>query len=290
MALLKKNQCIMTNYLDKENKKPKTNLLMGQRFLVSARVLNKIIDSANLSPTDTILEIGPGAGALTKELIKKAGKVVAVEKDPRLVKFLKADIREAGNLDIIEGDILSEKTLKNESLNKILKSDYKIVANLPYYITSRFLRIFLSPKSFKSPKVILIMVQREIAERIICKNKKNKTSILSLSVCVYGSPKIIANIKPSAFHKPPKVDSSLLLITNISDNFFTKSGIDADKFFGMLKKAFGMKRKKLSNSLFRASAGKNGNKTDLLEKYADKRPEDLSLLDWKEIYYSILSR
>ena len=150
--------------------------------MISKNIAKEIIDYAHLKKKDIVLEVGPGKGVLTEELIKKAGKVIAVEKDAKLCLYLKEKFKSANNLEIICSDIL-----KFNPLDYQLKAyKYKIVANLPYYLTSRFLRRFL--QSEFQPSMMVLMVQKEVAERIM--TKENKESILSLSVKAYGNPQL----------------------------------------------------------------------------------------------------
>ena len=187
--------------------RPKKSL--GQNFLTSQSVVDKIVETANLNPKDVVLEVGPGKGVLTQALLEKAGKVIAVEKDDALIYLLKEkfaqEIKEE-KLVLVRGDILKfdfeERGLK--------KSNYKIVANIPYYITGEFLRSVLS--SDIQPSQMVLLVQKEVAERIA---RSKKESILSLSIKVYGEPKYIQIVKAGSFNPAPKVDSAILSIENL---------------------------------------------------------------------------
>ncbi|MFC1595180.1 ribosomal RNA small subunit methyltransferase A, partial [Patescibacteria group bacterium] len=152
---------------------------MGQRFLKSRAALSQIINAAELTKDDIVLEIGPGKGILTEELTKIAKQVIAVEKDERLCAFLKKKYEKTSNLKVICADILS---MPRCDLG-ILEHEYKIVANLPYYITSRFLRIFLSQTEFR-PKSMVLMVQKEVAKRMCA--KPPKMNLLALSVQAFA--------------------------------------------------------------------------------------------------------
>ncbi len=248
------------------------------------------MEAANIEKTDTILEVGPGRGALTELLLQKAGRVIAVEKDKELVDFLMDKFSAKGgsasggkgqrNLSIINGDILKLK------IAKLKNTRYKIVANIPYYITSHFLRKFL--ESDFQPSLMALMIQKEVAERIVAKsaNRRSKESLLSISVKVYGQPKIIAKVPAENFSPPPKVDSTILVIENISKEFFNPPAggnkIKETEFFRLLKLGFSHKRKMLKNNL-KVSA-------KILQKCkipALSRPENLSLNDWKHLYQSI---
>ena len=245
----------------------------GQHFLNSESALQKIVLAGELTKEDIVLEIGPGKGALTTQLLKHAGKVIAIEKDRDLIPLLREKFSkeiESETLVIIEQDILD---FDPESIPE----KYKLVANIPYYITGLILEKFLS--SVHQPTLAVLLVQKEVAQRIVAHDKKE--SILSMSVKVYGKPKIIAKVPAGAFNPAPKVDSAVLLIENISKYFF--QNLDETKFFSMLKAVFGKKRKQIGGSLSDFIKNKEKaleilKKTNIGEK---NRPEDLKLDDWK---------
>ncbi|MEA2112703.1 MAG: 16S rRNA (adenine(1518)-N(6)/adenine(1519)-N(6))-dimethyltransferase RsmA [Patescibacteria group bacterium] len=248
---------------------------LGQNFLKSKSVLGKIIKAADLEKTDTILEIGPGKGFLTEELLKTAKKVIAVEKDQRLLGLLEEKFKEEiknSQLKLIYGDILEINP------QDLLNLPYKIIANIPYYITGQFLRKFLS--SGLQPIKIVVMLQKEVAKRIT--TTQEKESILSLSVKVYGQPKYIATVSAKNFSPQPKVDSAILSIDNISKKFFQTA--DENLFFNLIKKGFSSKRKMLINNLSLIP------KTELEQIFRDlkiplkTRAEDLSARDWKKLF------
>lgn len=247
----------------------KPNKYLGQNFLTSKKIVEEIIKAASLDSKDTVLEVGPGTGFLTEELVKRAGRVIAVEKDERMIDYLKEKFANVKNLKIIHNDILKFKF-------HVL--DYKVVANIPYYITSRFLRTFLEnpPIGGQSSKMVL-MVQKEVAERIT----SNKESILSVSVKVYGQPKIIKKVPAKYFSPKPRVDSAILLIDKISKDFFRD--INEKKFFELVKKGFSGKRKMLKNNLGLSN-------TECLtgcEIPEKARAEDLSPENWKCLYKNL---
>ncbi|MFT5179908.1 MAG: 16S rRNA (adenine1518-N6/adenine1519-N6)-dimethyltransferase [Candidatus Paceibacteria bacterium] len=244
---------------------------LGQNFLKAPHVLEKICYSSELKETDVVLEIGPGKGTLTQKLLEKAGRVVAVEKDNRLIEELSDKFKD---LELLNEDIL----LFNPSDHNLNKGEYKIVANIPYYITGMILEKFLSAENH--PKSMTLMVQKEVARRIIATDKKE--SLLSISVKAYGEPKYIDTVKKELFTPKPKVDSAILHIQNISKDRFLNTNVSESKFFETVKKGFMHKRKKLSNNLetskeFLESIGLNG----------DIRAENLSVDDWFEVSKSI---
>lgn len=250
---------------------------LGQNFLKSKEVVNKIIETADLNENDIILEIGPGKGFLTENILGKVKKVIVVEKDNRLINFLNEKFEnfiKSGELEIINNDVL------NINIENYIFGNYKLIANIPYYITGKVLRKFLSSDE-KQPLKIVLMVQKEVAKRIIDK----KESLLSLSVKVYGEPKYIKTVKSKYFSPQPKVDSAILLINNISKDFFDKNNIKEYKFFNLLKIGFAHKRKFLINNLNSSIKNK-----DFLEKIFKKlniptksRSEDLIKEEWKNI-------
>lgn len=209
---------------------------LGQNFLTSSKIAGEIADAALINDGDTVLEIGPGKGMLTKELLKQAKKVVVIEKDVELIPSLKemfhAEI-ESGQLTLIEGDALLVD----------LPHFTKVVANIPYYITGELTRFFLSRKV--QPETIVFLVQKEVADRIA---RDKKESILSLSVKVYGKPKYVQTVKAQYFNPKPKVDSAVLRVSNINRDFF-KNPEEEEMFFNVIKKGFGQKRKMLLNNL-----------------------------------------
>jgi len=224
---------------------------LGQNFLTSKTVVRDIIGAAELSIQDTVLEIGPGKGFLTEDLLKKAGRVIVVEKDDRLIEFLEGkflkEIKEK-KLVLIHGDILS--LINDNSLFSVLRdnkphnSEYKIVANIPYYITGQILRLFL--ESDTQPEKMVLMVQKEVAKRIVARDEKE--SILSISVKAYGFSKLIKKVPARYFSPKPKVDSAILLIKDISKDLF-KNKMEEKKLFELVTSGFSQKRKKLINNL-----------------------------------------
>lgn len=242
------------------------NKLLGQHFLVSQSVLQKIIDAADLQPDDVVIEAGPGQGILTEALARRVKKVIAVEKDRALADALEKKLAEKGiaNVEIVRGDILKYAPPAGKP--------YKIVANLPYYLTSRFFRIFLEEQKQK-PAMLVVMIQKEVAERIVA--RPPRMNLLALGVQTYGTPRIIAKVPAGAFQPPPKVESAILKITGISDQFFKKNGVVPDVLFALARKAFGQKRKTLKHTLKINDAVFT--KTGISPT---ARPQELSLSDW----------
>lgn len=246
---------------------------LGQNFLKSKIIVSKIVEAGKVRVSDTILEIGPGKGILTEELLKRVKKVIAVEKDDRLIPYLKERFSQEitqKKLEIIHDDVFNYKPPK---------TDYKLIANIPYYITGKIIPHFL--ESSHQPKLIVIMIQKEVAERIVTKD--GKESILSLSVKAYGVPKSVAKVKRELFSPAPRVDSAILLIENINKKFFDGKEKKEKKFFKLINLAFRGKRKKISNSL-KSYFGDNQKCAEALQNCGinpDLRPERLTLGQWK---------
>jgi 16S rRNA (adenine1518-N6/adenine1519-N6)-dimethyltransferase len=214
---------------------------LGQHFLHNPYYLSLIADTASIKKGEVVLEVGPGEGALTRELLKRGAKVVAVEKDARLIPILKeifAEEIKTKKLILHEGDALELSATRLK-----LGREYKVVANIPYYITGLLIRKFLSEKNPASTLVLL--VQKEVAQRIA---REPKESILSLSVKAYGEPKYVKTVPRGAFNPPPQVDSAILLVSNVSRKYFTRKDSE-EKFFSLVKTGFGQKRKLLKKNL-----------------------------------------
>lgn len=246
---------------------------LGQHWLRSERVARLIVGQAQLEAGDIILEIGPGTGFLTKFLLQTGANIIAIEKDDRAVILLQekfsAEIK-SGKLKLIHADIL-ELDLEKLNLEK-----YKLVANIPYYITGQIIRKFLS-EADPQPEKMVLLVQDEVAKRIVGKNPstslRGRESLLSISVKVYGNPKYVQKVPAKLFLPIPKVASAVLLIDKISKNNF--KNISEQKFFEIVKSGFSSKRKMLRNHLEISS--ETFAKCGVSEK---NRAEDLTLENW----------
>ncbi len=245
---------------------------LGQNFLQSDKALRQISEAADLSEKDFVIEIGPGEGALTEKLLATGATVYAIEKDDRLIPLLNekfsSEIQD-GKFHLIHEDVLKvdiEKLLENKK--------YKLIANIPYYITGMILELFLSTKH--KPEKIVLLVQKEVAERIV--SRDGKESILSMSVKLYGVPKIIDRVPRGAFRPIPNVDSAIILIDEINrkDKKVITPEIE-NKFFTTIKKAFGQRRKQIGNTL-----GVTDEQISKINKNLSSktRPEELSVKDW----------
>ena len=251
---------------------------LGQNFLIDGTVLQKIIKVSDLEKEDVVFEIGPGFGTLTKELSEKCGRVIAIEKDKKLAELLKSKIS-CKNVEVINDDILKielKEFIKRYSSN----GRYKLVSNIPYYITSPIIKMFL--ESDIQPESITLLMQKEVAERICA--KPGKLSVLALSVQIYGEPEIAGYVDKSSFYPEPKVDSAILKIKNIH-----RDAINCDltkDLFKIIKIGFSSKRKKIANNF---SAGlhieKIQSETILLKTGIDlnARAQELSLEEWRKL-------
>lgn len=247
---------------------------MGQNFLTNKGVVEKVINATDLTPKDVVLEIGPGLGILTKEIAKKCKKIIAIEKDKKLITPLKEELKDYKNIEIINADILKTYRVRDS----IRFEDYKVVANLPFYITAPVIRKFLEAKN--QPELMVLIVQKEVAQRIVA--KPPKMSILAVSVQFYAKPKIVSYISKGSFWPVPKVNSAILKITP-----FKKSVEDGPlRIFRIVKAGFAHPRKQLINNL-----SKELNlKKESVEKWLKKngidpirRAETLSVTEWKNL-------
>lgn len=248
---------------------------LGQNFLNNDSILNKVKEAAELKQSDTVLEIGPGLGALTEKLIPACKELIAIEKDDDLFQVLTEKFsQESGfklkNMDILEFDPAT------------IGGDYKLVANIPYNITGAIIEKFLSTQF--QPSLMVLMVQKEVAERIVAKDKKTggpgKESILSIAVKAYGNPNYISTVKAGNFTPAPSVDSAIIKISDISrKNFVNKH--HEEVFFQIMKAGFAHKRKTLSGNL------KNILEPEIVEHSLQEtsiiptsRAEDLGISQW----------
>ena len=253
---------------------PKRSL--GQNFLVAESYLEKIAAAAELTPADAVLEIGPGLGTLTARLAAQAGTVTAVELDDRLIELLRADFADRPHVTIVHGDILKLDLAALVPLDR----PYKVVANLPYYITSAVLRQLLEAE--RRPDLVVVMVQREVAERICA--APGDLSLLAVSVQFYATPRIIQHVPAGAFYPPPKVDSAVLRLDVRPQPAVTE--VSPTVFFAAARAGFGQKRKQLGNSLAAGLARpKPAVVAALVQAGIDpmRRAETLTLAEWGRV-------
>jgi 16S rRNA (adenine1518-N6/adenine1519-N6)-dimethyltransferase len=254
---------------------------LGQHFLKSKRALALIVEAGEVTDKDTVLEIGPGKGALTEKLLASGCQLIAVEKDDELLEFLKQKFAKeivSGQLTLIRDDIMNFEPLSH----KLGARSYKLVANIPYNITGAILKKFLGAE--RQPKNIVLLVQKEVAERI---SRERKESILSLSVKAYGEPRYVETVKAGSFVPSPQVDSAIIAITNISKNFF--KDVSEKEFFEIVHVGFKSKRKKLSSNLTtiweKGSVSETFSKLKLNENL---RAEDVNIETWQKIAKNLI--
>jgi 16S rRNA (adenine1518-N6/adenine1519-N6)-dimethyltransferase len=223
---------------------------LGQNFLINEGVLDRIVQAADIAPTDTIVEVGPGTGALTKRLVATGAHIIAIEKDRRLIEPLREQFAGFKNIEIIEGDIL-------EWQPDVRAVEYKIVANIPYYLTSHLIRLML--EEWPSPSLAVLMVQEEVARRMMA--VPPDMNLLALSVQLYAVPSMVMRVSRGSFRPMPDVDSAVikLQVRGSSEEVRAKN----EKVLGLAKKFFAHKRKQLK-------FGPN----------PSARPQELSIDDW----------
>ncbi|MBL7126050.1 MAG: ribosomal RNA small subunit methyltransferase A [Dehalococcoidales bacterium] len=250
---------------------------LGQHFLIDDDVRQQILAAAELTPDDTVMEVGPGLGILTRELAQRTRRVIAIEMDDKLADFLQQELASLPNATIINEDIL-----KVEPAALLARPErYKVVANLPYYITSPVLRHFL--EASLKPDLMVVMVQKEVAEAIAAGPGKRR--LLSIGVQFYGRPVIIGKVPAKAFYPAPKVDSAILRI-----DLYARPAVavdDVDSFFELVRAGFASPRKQLANSL---AQGLSWPKADVLNVLAEagiaspRRAETLTLEEWAQLW------
>lgn len=254
---------------------------LGQNFLLDHAALRRVVEAAEISPADAVLEIGPGLGSLTRFLAVQARRVVAVELDADLLPALDEVLAPFANVEIVEGDILKQDPVRLMAGEEAGGAGgYLVVANIPYYITSAVIRHLLEARL--RPHRVVLTVQKEVAARICA--SPGDMSLLALSVQVYGKPSQAAQIPAGAFYPPPNVDSAVVRI-DLYDSPLIPAP-DLDLFFRLAKAGFSQKRKTLRNALSGGLARKPVQADALLEQSGidpRRRAETLSLAEWGEL-------
>jgi 16S rRNA (adenine1518-N6/adenine1519-N6)-dimethyltransferase len=248
----------------------------GQNFLIDRSVLLKIVSAADIKPEDEILEVGAGTGVLTRELAKEARRVVAVELERDMLALLVKTTSAYPNVELVARNLLFL-----DPVEVFGQTPYKLVANLPYYITAPTFRHFL--ESASPPRLLVVMVQMEVAQRIIA--EPGELSVLALSVQFYGQPRIIERVPAKAFYPAPKVDSAILRV-DVKQQAPLLPG-ERDSFFRVVQAGFSEKRKQLHNSLTHGLHHKN----ELVRSWladasidASRRAETLSIEEWLRLW------
>jgi len=290
MSLLRKQT--LRKLLEEEGLSAQKRL--GQHFLISKSVLEQILKAAQLTKQDFVVEVGAGLGNLTLPLAQQAGAVLAIEKDPRVLAVLQELAESFPNIEVVAADVLSlpksffaEKALawqefrSRHPAQSRLHPAYKIVANLPYYITSTVLRLFLENR--ERPNLMVVMVQKEVADKIIA--HPPDMSLLSVSVQLFGLPKIIKQVSKEAFFPKPKVDSAILSIRTYEK--WPWAIDDTKSFFKLVRIGFHAKRKQIATnlreglSLSREEVEKTLSRTHIEPQ---DRAETLSMKSWEELF------
>lgn len=251
---------------------------LGQNFLQDYSVLNDILKAGDLKSSDNVLEIGPGEGFLTRGLVNKGAHVTALEFDADLIPWLKMEFGKIPNFELINTDALKFQPASEP---------YKLIANIPYYITSPILNHFLVEQfsGGNPPTLLVLMVQCEVAEKIVAAD--GKYSVLSLQVQLFGKPEIVRIVEPKCFRPKPKVDSAILKI-KVYDKPVIQENLK--QLFWLFKVSFAQKRKKLSNNLRNVLKLNSTEIKDLLTQakiHENARAENLTLPEWHALFNAL---
>ncbi len=267
-----------------EEARPRLKKRLGQHFLTNRGVLRRIVQTAELAPGDVVIEVGPGAGVLTAELGQRAGTVIAVELDASLLPGLTARFGAAPGFHLVQGDILEwppERLLQEAGLPP--GTPYKLVANLPYYITAPVLRHFLA--SAHPPQRLVVLVQYEVAKTLVA--GPGDASLLAIATQYYGHPTLVAKVAPGSFSPPPKVSSAVVRIDT-----YPARPVDApsdEAFFAAVRAGFRARRKQLRNSLAQGLGVPAADAATLAETAGidpQRRPETLTLAEWAALAWA----
>ena len=261
---------------------PRAKKSLGQNFLVDRRVRAKIVEAADISPTDTILEVGPGRGFLTKALAERAGLVVTVELDDALIPHLREKFTDCDNVGIVEGDA---RTVDIEVLVGTA-TEYKVVANLPYYAATPIVRRFLEAPH--KPTTLVVMVQKEVGLEMTA--SPGKMGILSVATQVYGKPRIVTSVPPKAFRPAPNVTSAVVRIDTYAEPAVAFDS--AESFFTLVRAGFSAPRKQIHNSLRNGLGVEPDAIMGLLRNAGispTRRGQTLSIEEWGDLYREYVS-
>ena len=257
---------------------------LAQHFLINGGSLGKVVRAGDITSGDIVIEVGPGLGVLTAQLVRRAGKVIAIEIDNALCDYLRERFADAPNLRVINHNIMGaalESLFEPGDESK----PYKVIANLPYYIAPAVVRRFM--ESLHPPTLLVVMVQKEVAQNMVAQPGRGR-SMLSVAVQMYGSPKIVGDVKPGAFYPPPNVDSSIVRI-----DVFPEPALNVasqKEFFRVVGAGFHNARKQIRNSL---SLGLEMETADVEAALAragidqTRRAETLKLAEWGKIYEAL---
>jgi len=256
----------------------KPNKRLGQVFLKNRSYLKDLLEAGKIQKDDLVVEIGGGQGILTEALAKTGADIVSIERDRGLTKGLKEKFEDFPNVKIIQGDI---RDILRDSNNDIYNRRYKVVANIPYYLTSYLLRLLL--ESQNPPTLIVLMIQKEVAERIIA--KPPKSNLLAVSIQYFGEPRVVKIVPRSAFWPQPKIDSAII---QIIPNNLEK---DKEKFFKLAQAGFSHPRKLLISNLCKKLNTKREVAYSAFQKLGiplNSRGQDLTLKNWLDLRQELL--
>ena len=268
-------QTLLEKYQAQPSKK------LGQNFLIDKNIIKKFIEACDLKTQDVVLEVGPGTGILTQEIAKRAKKVIAVEKDPKMTEILSETLKDFQNINIIQEDI------RKTDLNPYASSSksYKVVGNLPFYLTAPLIRKFLELKN--PPQEMILIIQKEVGQRIVA--QPPDMNFLAVSVQVYAQPKIIKYISKNSFWPQPDVEGVIIKINPYQSQIKTSSQFQ-QQFFKIVKAGFSQPRKQLVNNFSKklnlsTTKNKEEVKNWLLENniQPSQRAETLSIKDWLKL-------
>jgi 16S rRNA (adenine1518-N6/adenine1519-N6)-dimethyltransferase len=269
------------NELDQLGIKPKKG--MGQNFLVNEGVYKKLVSALELRPDDTVIEVGPGLGTLTELLAASGATVIAIEKDDRLSEYLRSKFENQKNVKIRNEDILEFDTKTQD----LAPNTYKLAGNIPYYLTSRLLKIVF--ENWPRPELLVLMLQKEVAQRICA--KPPKMSLLAVSVQYYSEPKAVSYVSRGSFYPAPEVDSAIIKLT--TKELRSREGNSTKNFFKVVKSGFAKKRKQLVNNL---ATGLKIAKSEIESKLTTagidprRRAETLIISEWQKITDTFFSQ
>jgi 16S rRNA (adenine1518-N6/adenine1519-N6)-dimethyltransferase len=261
----------------------------GQHFLVSEAILQAIVAAADLGPDDWVIEVGPGPGNLTRLLAQAAGRVVAVEVDPRLYEVLRQDLADCGRVVPILADArrLTPSQMLQAGGDPTGRHPYKVVANLPYYLTSPLLRHFLEAEV--PPDLLVVTVQWEVAQRLAA--RPPQMSLLAVAVQFYGEPEVVRKVPAGAFYPRPKVDSAVVRIRVRPPE--ARPHPDPEAFFRVVSGGFGQRRKQLRNALAQGLGLSSEEVARALRTAGvepGRRAESLSLEEWARVTDALSQR
>lgn len=260
----------------------------GQNFLISPAILRQIVEAAELTPDDWVIEVGPGPGNLTRLLAQAAGRVVAVEVDPGLFDLLQNNLSACPNVTPVLGDVrnLTPQELLEMAGNSEVARPYKVVANLPYYLTSPVLRQFL--EASPPPRLMVVTVQWEVAQRAVA--SPPHMSLLSVAIQFYGTPEIVRKVRAGAFYPRPRVDSAILRIRTRAPAVWPHPKPAA--YFRVAAAGFAQRRKQLRNALSQSLEIPAQKVAEALEDAGiapARRAESLTLGEWARLTDALLS-